>query len=115
MRRTSVLAGMLGLLFSLTLALPPVCAEPVVYSSGNRRDPFVALPKDDGGSASVSPAGLKLEGIIYDPGSKSLAILNGKTYSIGETVGEAKIVSILKDQVVISVAGEEKKLLIRND
>ena len=115
MRRNSVLAGLIGILFSLTLALPLVSAGPVVYSSGNRRDPFVALPEGDSGSASVSPAGLKLEGIIYDPGSKSLAILNGKTYSVGETVGEAKIVSILKDQVVISVEGEEKKLFIRNE
>lgn len=89
-------------------------AEEVSYDSGKRRDPFVPLTGDDV-SGSASSSGVKLEGIIYDPGNQSMAILSGKTYQVGEVVGDAKVVKILKDHVVISIDGEEKLLRIRED
>ncbi len=90
-------------------------AEDVTYDSGKRRDPFVALKDDGSGDSATSTSGFKLEGIIYDPGSKSMAILNGKTYQVGEAAGEATVKAILKDHVVISVAGEDKTLWIRSE
>ena len=44
-----------------------------------------------------------------------MAILSGKTYQAGDVVGEATIVTILKDHVVISVNGDEKTLWIRTE
>ena len=87
-------------------------AEEIVYDSGRRRDPFVPLKGEDV-SSSASSSGVKLEGIIYDPGDRSMAILNGKTYQTGESAGDAKVVKIQKDHVVISIGGEEKVLWIR--
>jgi type II secretory pathway component PulC len=89
-------------------------AEEIVYDSGKRRDPFIPLTGEDV-SVSASSSGVRLEGIIYDPGSQSMAILNGKTYQVGEGVGDAKVLRILKDHVVISVDGEETTLWIRKE
>lgn len=90
-------------------------ASEIVYDSGNRRDPFVPLTGEENVSMPTGSSSAKLEGIIYDPGEQSMAILNGKTYRTGETVGDATILKILKDHVVISIKGEERALWIRDE
>lgn len=97
------------------LAAAPLHAEGTAYDAGKRRDPFIPLSGEDNALTSASSSGVKLEGIIYDPNGRSMAILNGKTYLVGETVGEATVLTIQKDHVVISVGGEEKKLRIREE
>lgn len=97
----------------LILTVASVQAEEIAYNTGNRRDPFVPLSAEDGAFLNSSSAGVRLEGIIYDPGRRSMVILSGKAYQAGDAVGEAKVVTILKDHVVISVGGEEKILWIR--
>jgi type II secretory pathway component PulC len=91
----------------------PIAAEEIVYVSGNRRDPFIPLTAEETISVAATSSGVKLEGIIYDPGERSMAILNGKPYQTGESFGSAKVVKILKDHVVILIDGEEKTLWIR--
>jgi Type II secretion system protein C len=87
----------------------------VLYDSGNRRDPFVPLTGGENTSVTTASSNVKLEGIIYDPGERSMAILNGKSYQKGEVVENATVVKIAKDHVVISVDGEEKTLWIREE
>lgn len=99
----------------LSLASSLFAASEIVYDSGNRRDPFVPLTGEENALGSATSSGVKLEGIIYDPGKQSMAILNGKTYQTGEAVGDATVVKILKDHVVILVEGEEKTLWIRGE
>jgi hypothetical protein len=99
----------------LALASVTFAATEVLYDSGNRRDPFVPLEGGGDTSVNTSSSGVKLEGIIYDPGGRSMAILNGKSYQKGETVGNATVVKISKDHVVISMRGEEKTLWIREE
>lgn len=99
----------------MMLASSSFAVSKIIYDSGNRRDPFIPLTEEDSTSVSVSSSGVKLEGIIYDPGARSMAILNGKTYQAGEAVGDATVVKILKDHVVILVDGEEKMLWIREE
>jgi type II secretory pathway component PulC len=112
-RNKAVFVAILFLNF-VTFVVPLLNAQGITYDSGKRRDPLIALTAEDGSASSASSSGLKLEGIIYDPESRSMAVLNGKTYQAGESVGEATITKILKDHVVISVAGEEKTLWIRD-
>ena len=97
----------------LTLATSSLAASEIGYDSGNRRDPFIPLTADESVSSTETSSGIKLEGIIYDPGERSIAILNGKPYQLGETVGNSKVVKILKDRVVILTDGEEKTLWLR--
>ena len=103
---------------ALFLMLLTLCgslgAEEIAYDPGKRRDPFVPLAEEDA-SMSASSSGVKLEGIIYDPSKQSMAILNGKTYQTGEAVGDATVVKIMKDHVVILEGGEEKTLRIREE
>ncbi|MFH1208757.1 MAG: hypothetical protein V1673_04285 [Candidatus Omnitrophota bacterium] len=90
-------------------------ASEVLYDSGNRRDPFVPLEGGEGTSVTTASSSIKLEGIIYDPGGHSMAILNGKSYQKGDVVEHATVVKILKDRVVVSIDGEEKTLWIREE
>jgi len=115
LRSKTILPLILGVAL-LGLPSSVVVASEVVYDAGNRRDPFVPLTGGENtpGDATAS-VGVKLEGIIYDPGERSMAILNGKSYQAGEIVGDATVVNILKDHVVISVGGEEKTLWIREE
>ena len=92
-----------------------LCADEIVYDSGKRRDPFVPITGEDASVSATSSSGIKLEGIIYDPNNRSMAILNGKTFQQGESIGDATIVKIQKDHVVISISGEEKTLFIRQE
>ena len=85
------------------------------YDAGGRRDPFVPLSGENNTLVTPTSSGVKLEGIIYDPEGRSMAILNGKSYQKGETVGDATVVKILKDRVVISVGNEEKTLRLREE
>ncbi len=107
-------------LYFLTAALLISASEAfavseVLYDSGNRRDPFVSLAGDENTLATGTSSGIKLEGIIYDPGERSMAILNGKSYQKGDIVGDATVLKISKDHVVVSVDGEEKTIWIREE
>ena len=55
-------------------------AEEATYDAGKRRDPFVSLTGEDSALTSASSSGIKLEGIVYDPNGRSMAILNEKGY-----------------------------------
>ena len=87
----------------------------ISYDSGGRRDPFVPLSGENNTLVTPTSSGVKLEGIIYDPEGRSMAILNGKTYQKGESVGDATVVKIFKDHVVILVREEEKTLRLREE
>jgi type II secretory pathway component PulC len=109
-----VLRWILELLF-VTVAAGSLNAEDVIYDAGKRRDPFVPLSGEESVLVTASSSGVKLEGIIYDPNGRSMAILSGKTYMTGEAVGDASVVKIRRDHVVISVGGEEQILWIREE
>jgi hypothetical protein len=52
--------------------------------------------------------GLRIEGISYDPGSKSFIAVNGKLVSEGETIKGVIVKKIDKDSVTVIIEGEEK-------
>ena len=114
LRNKIALASFFWIVF-LSLSMNSFAASKVAYDSGNRRDPFVPLTGEANALVTATSSSIKLEGIIYDPGERSMAILNGKSYQVGEGVGGATILKILKDHVVISVGGEEKTLWIREE
>jgi hypothetical protein len=99
----------------LVLVTSAFAASEVGYDRGSRRDPFMPLKAEVFAPASNVSTSVKLEGIIYDPGGQSMAMLNGKAYQMGEAVGDAKVVKISKDHVVISEGGEDKTLWIREE
>jgi len=82
--------------------------EAFKYNTNSKRDPFVPLI---GGAASQSKElayiesinDIRLEGIIWSPGSGSLVLLNGATLKQGDIVGVVTVNKIEKDKVVITV------------
>ncbi len=104
-------AALLLLAFSTS-----VFAGEIRYDSGGRRDPFKALIGPGGTLTYKSnPSDLNIEGIIYDPKGTSLVLLNGEFYRQGETVKQSKIISIMKDRVILSHEEEERVLWLRDE
>jgi hypothetical protein len=82
--------------------------------------PLVAMnPKFsivDGVQSSAHPATatnqlatLKLQGIVYDK-VKPSAIINGRTYFVGDGLRDAKVVSIEPSEVVVELSGQKRTL-----
>jgi hypothetical protein len=60
----------------------------------------------------VSFPAVKLQGITQRAG-RSSALINGKTYFLGERVGEAKLISIFEQSVVLELGGELRSVTLR--
>ncbi len=65
--------------------------EKFIYSSKDRRDPFIPLI-GEGGELLLPQEmkfteGIVLQGIIFDPERESLAIVNGEIFKEGQPVG----------------------------
>lgn len=92
-------------------------ADEIRYDSGGRRDPFIPLV-GPGGVVKYgfkSAGQFKVEGIIYDPVEGSYALINGEFLKEGDPVGNAQLISILKDRVVLSVNKDEQVLWLREE
>ncbi len=60
-------------------------------------------------------SGLNIEGIIFDPSSGSLVLINGEFYREGDTVSGANVITIFRDRVVLAQDDEEKIIWIREE
>ena len=97
----------------MTCSQRSILADEITYDSHNRRDPFAPLIGPDGVSrVSFDTHDFLIEGIIHDPTAESLVLINGEFYKEGETVGDAVVLQILKDRVILKQDGEEKTLWI---
>lgn len=84
-------------------------AENVSYNSGGRRDPMAPLIDENGRMFQTSDsASVHIEGIIYDPRNVSIAVVNGESYKVGDSLGGYIIKSIQKNSVVFEQDGEQK-------
>ncbi len=83
-----------------------------LYDARGKRDPFVQLvtatTRHAGGfSGAETTDDLVIEGVVYDPKSGSVVIVNGALLREGEEVGGVKVVRIKPEGVVFSVHGVE--------
>ena len=86
--------------------------EPFIYDSKGMRDPFIPLVGKGleflfTEVAVESIAGVYLEGIVWDPGGVSLAIINGEIVTEGGLVGDFKVKKIRREGVILVKDGEE--------
>ncbi len=105
-----------GLLFFAFFSL--AFAGQIAYDNGGRRDPLIPLAGPNAASErqaeNVNPD-LKIEGIIFDPKNGSLVLLKGETYGPGDSIGNAVIKAINKNNVIFQQADQEKTVWISED
>lgn len=110
---------MAGVLFTRAF-----CAEEhPAYDPKGKRNPFVPLVTPDGRllqleaeeGGTVQPKALSLEGIIYDKGGLSYAIVNGAVVKIGDSVGEFQVLKIEKNRVTFAKEGQAQTIELKED
>lgn len=94
--------------------------ERFAYDSKGKRDPFMPLVTSQGYIVNIEEellvADMNLEGIIYDAGGRSMAVINGKVVKAGGNIGRYTIKEIEKDRVVLTRDEEESILeLLKED
>ena len=101
-----------------TLACLPAWAD---YLPKGKRDPFVPLISTDGqrihppgSEEEVTPGvtAVTLQGIMFDPGSESYAILNGHVVREKEEFAGVKVLKIEPNRVTVLVDGQEHSLIV---
>lgn len=92
-------------------------AKEFSYSANEKRDPLWPLVNANGTIVSYNENlnydDLVLEGIVYDQGGKSLAIINGKIFKSNSNVAGYVILRIESDRVVLSKDDQEFILDLR--
>jgi len=86
------------------------------YDAEGRRDPFIPLVTKEGkiafGYGTIrSIEDMRLEGIVYDPGGDSIAVINGMVLKENDTIGNIKLIKIESDKV--SLLFNQTKHVIR--
>ena len=81
------------------------------YQSKGNRDPFISLVTKDGrilpGARTVTEGGdVELEGIIWDPNGKSMAIINGKLVKEKQRIMNMQVLKIKKASVILQKGGK---------
>ncbi len=102
-RNFSILAVLaLGMISTFTFAQ----SEGFVYNDHGKRDPFWKLVSPSGTilhyDSDLSMSDLTLEGIIFDPSGKSLAVINGMILKENDRVAVFLVETIEKNRVVLS-------------
>lgn len=74
------------------------------YDAAGIRDPFLPLVTKEGkiafGYGTIrSIEDIRLEGIVYDPGRDSIAIINGLVLKENDTFGNIKVIKIEPDKI----------------
>ena len=96
--------------------LSPVIAigseEPLLYDARGKRDPFVPIlsstARETTGLAGVETLDeIIIEGVVYDPKSGSVVIVNGTVLKEKDESGNVKVLEIKPDGAVFSVNGIE--------
>ncbi|MFH1338444.1 MAG: hypothetical protein ABIH40_01155 [Candidatus Omnitrophota bacterium] len=93
------------ILYFLSLAFSSYAQQHLVYDDKGRRDPFIALVTPDGRLLNLEPADseatITVEGIIYDEGGRSYAIINGEVVSVGDYVLGQAVFKIEENKVTL--------------
>lgn len=87
-----------------------VCAKDCDYDPQGKRDPFLSLVTPDGRLLRLEGENtaeqLKIEGIIYNEGGTSEAIINDAIVKVGDIVDGYRILGIEEDKVIFEKDGK---------
>lgn len=86
--------------------------ENFVYDAKGKRNPFIPLVTSDGRLLKLDKEerggneGLSIEGVIYDKGGRSFAIVNGSVVGVGDSVDDYQVLKIEENKVVFIKEGK---------
>lgn len=108
------------ILFIMAVAASAMAQETQLkYDSAKKKNPFIPYVTGDGQLINVQEEDgdvrINLEGIIYDEGGQSMAIINGEILKKNDTIGNAKIVDIKREGIVYSKDGEIFTLSVKKE
>lgn len=94
--------------------------EVYVYDSQGKRDPFLPLVSLDGRIlepqiAKDGEGKPQLEGIIYEAGNTSYAVVNGEVVRAGDASGPYQILEIYQEKVVFVKGGERLEIELKKE
>lgn len=91
------------------------------YEAKGKRDPFVPLMTSEGQrihppgqdeEVALGVTGLTLQGIVFEPGADSYAIINGQVVRSHEDIEGIEVLKIEPDSVTLLVEGKAHRLTL---
>lgn len=91
-----------------------------IYDAHEKRNPFLALIGSDGRIlepriSKKRDGAIYLEGIIYDAGSSSYAVINGEIVKAGEAAGDYQLIRIEPQKIILSKEGKELEIELNTE
>ena len=91
-----------------------------VYDAKGKRDPFMPLVMADGRivnleSYGTNEGGIRIEGIIYDEGGFSYAIVNATIVKPGDCVGEYQLIEIQPKKIIFLKSNQRIEMGLREE
>lgn len=110
----------LGLVLSINVFFRLAFAEDVQYDSSLNRDPMVPVVQPSTFPSPNAPqeaprARLEIQGIVVDPRHGAIALIDGEMKKVGDSVGDAVIVQILKDRILLTQNDEQRVVWLREE
>jgi hypothetical protein len=115
-RYVCVMCMILGLATVFIIPLPPAAEPSTVHAAEPPKRPVAkSLPTNpppvvEPAKPAAFPA-VRVQGIYFRPERPS-ALINGKTYFIGERVQDAKVVAITRDSVLLEIDDQQRVYLL---
>lgn len=116
-----ICANILVLLLSLVVVSGASAnVRDFTYQSKGNRDPFKSLVTKDGrilpGARTVSETGdVELEGIIWDPNGRSMAIINGKLVKEKQRIMNMQVLKIKKASIILQKGGKVMVIKLKKE
>lgn len=109
-------------LFLFLIISPSVFGQgEFVYNAKGKRNPFIPLVTAEGRllkldkQETASSGELAIEGIIYDKGGRSFAIVNTEVVGVGDSVGDYQVLKIFENKVVFIKDGEPLEVDLKEE
>ncbi len=87
-------------------------SEEIRYESQGRRDPFESVNEAEATSSQPAAKDIVIEGIIYDSKGKSIALISGDAYRVGDVVADKKILEIKATSIVVALGDQLNEIHI---
>ena len=107
-------------LSKVSLAAEPEQGEVFAYDAQDKRDPFLPLVSSDG--RVLEPQIVKgsegrpqIEGIIYEAGGSSYAVVSGEVVRAGDTIGGYQVLEIHLEKIVFVKGSERLEIELKKE